>query len=205
MVFKLKLETLAKHNITIKQVFILDCLYKKDTDSLNKYASIEGYHKNDFLNLIGNSYIINKNTENDSIYPSKLEITNDGITLLKDCYYEEVKSVIKKETLDWIDEYYNLFPRGVKSGGYFVKSDKKSCEKKLIKFMKENPAYSKEIIIAATTRYVADMKNRGYSYMKTAAYFIEKDGNSALVGYCENEVEKPKTTLNESNERVESI
>lgn len=206
--FNINLEIAIKHNITIKQLYILEGLYLKDIDSLTMYSKTEGYQKDDFMNLIGNGYIINNNIENESIFLSKLEITIDGVLLLKDCLnIDKVNlQLIKGSELNWIDEYYNIFPKGVRTSGYFVKGDKKSCEKKLIKFLKENPAYNKEIIIAATTRYVSDMKNRGYSYMQTAAYFIEKNGNSALAGYCENELTKTnKDGKVLSNEKVEGI
>jgi hypothetical protein len=209
MIFNFKLDLLIKYNITIKQLFILESLYYNDINSLTKYSELEGYHKDDFLNLIGNYYIINNNTIDDKIYLSKLKITKEGIDLLKDCNADIKQSTTtyRKESLDWIDEYYNLFPKGVRTAGYFVRVDKKSCEKKLIKFIKDNPEYNKEIILNATNRYITDMKSRGYSYMQTAPYFIEKNSTSTLAGYCENELNKNNKDEGNtiSREKVEGI
>ncbi len=45
---------------------------------------------------------------------------------------------------------------------------------------------SKETILKATKKYIEDMKDRNYQYIKLAPYFIYKDNISLLEGYCTN-------------------
>lgn len=85
----------------------------------------------------------------------------------------------------FVDEWFELFPKGIKSGNFYVKTDKKDCFKKLGKFMTNYPEYNKEVILEATKMYVRSCANQGYKYMKLAPYFIYKDDMSALEGYCQ--------------------
>jgi len=41
----------------------------------------------------------------------------------------------------------------------------------------------------ATRRYVEERRADGWRYMKTASYFIYKDGQSALASFCEQSKE----------------
>lgn len=87
---------------------------------------------------------------------------------------------------DWIEEYRNLFPKGVQSGGYLVRGDKKGCIKKMKEFINKYPEYAdKELILKATEHYIDSRSKDGYTYLKLAHYFIDKDGVSLLASYCE--------------------
>jgi hypothetical protein len=81
--------------------------------------------------------------------------------------------------------FVDIFPKGIKSGGYYVRTNHKSCIKKLKKFMKDYPEFTPEIILQATRNYVEDMSRNGYDKMRLAPYFIEKDGISTLWVYCD--------------------
>jgi hypothetical protein len=98
-----------------------------------------------------------------------------------------IKSLLTSVMSDveaWIDDWLNLFPLGVKSGGKLVRSDKKGCLKKMAKFVLENPYY-RETIMLATKEYVKSF-NEEYKYMKCATYFISKeDQGSELAAWCE--------------------
>lgn len=85
---------------------------------------------------------------------------------------------------DLAKQYRELFPSGVRTGGYPVKSNLKDITSKLKKFKKKYN-YSSEKILEATTRYVERMRLQSYSYMKTAEYFIMKDNSSLLASECE--------------------
>jgi hypothetical protein len=85
----------------------------------------------------------------------------------------------------WIEEYRNLFPQGVRSGGYPVRGSKAGCLKKMEKFVKSHPHYSKDTILAVTRSYVERKQRQAYQHMKLADYFIEKDGVSMLSAECE--------------------
>jgi len=85
----------------------------------------------------------------------------------------------------FVDEWFDIFPKNIKSGNFYIRTDKKDCLKKLGKFMTNYPEYSKEVILEATKRYVKTCANSGYRYMKLAPYFIYKDNMSMLEGYCQ--------------------
>ena len=50
---------------------------------------------------------------------------------------------------DWIQEWRELFPAGIKSGGYPVRSPKSGCAAKMKVFIKKNKEVTKEIIFTA--------------------------------------------------------
>lgn len=85
---------------------------------------------------------------------------------------------------DWIREWRELWPKGITSGGYPVRSDLPGITKKMKSFLRKN-SYSKEEIILATKLYLKEREENSWSYMKLAGYFIEKDGESVLASFCD--------------------
>lgn len=102
---------------------------------------------------------------------------------------------------NWMDEWMDLWPSGVKSGSYYVKTDKNGCIRKMRKFNRIYPQYSKKLIMDATKEYITRLKYGDYKYMKIAPYFIEKDGISVLAGECDALLNK--MTENDKNEIME--
>ncbi len=98
---------------------------------------------------------------------------------LKEIAYAE------KSIDDFVDKYRSIFPSGNSSSGYPYRGDKQGCIKKMRKFKKSYPKFTDELILSVTRDYVSTHFFKGYSYMQTAAYFIEKDGNSNLAALCE--------------------
>lgn len=99
---------------------------------------------------------------------------------------EKVGSNTKEEVGDWIQSWVELFPKGVKSGGKLLRSDKKSVLKKMEKFVKDYK-FSKELIMRATESYLNEREKDGWMYTKCATYFIDKLGQgSELAAQCEN-------------------
>lgn len=86
---------------------------------------------------------------------------------------------------EWINDWVQLFPSGIKSGGYYIRGNKEDCLKKMIKFLKVR-RYNKEQVFQATKNYIARKAKENYSYMMKAEYFIEKDGISALASEISN-------------------
>lgn len=84
----------------------------------------------------------------------------------------------------WIEEYRTKFPR-------YKKGDRPGCIKKMRKFLKERK-FDKETILQATDTYMIEMAREQFRYTKQADYFIEKNGLSALGGYCETVLEGPE-------------
>lgn len=108
-----------------------------------------------------------------------------------------------KDEIEWFEEWYSLWPRGIKSGGYPVKGDRKGCIKKLVKFTNEHPEFGKDIIIKATKDYVDSCKLNRYNYMKLAHFFIYKDNMSTLASYCEQIQEKVNNGTYDLNDNID--
>lgn len=112
----------------------------------------------------------------------------DGIVLRKktlDLFSVTVPTKTK-ELEEFVENYRNLFPSGVKSGNRLVKGDKFGCLNKLKNFTSKYPEYSKEEILEATKVYIDLCRKRNYDKMTSADYFIEKDKVSMLASYCED-------------------
>lgn len=87
---------------------------------------------------------------------------------------------------DWLEEWLQLWPKQVTSGGLTVQSPAKYCINKMQKFCKTYPQYTKQIIFAATSMYIKEREQEGYKFTKRATYFIDKqDQGSLLEAYCE--------------------
>lgn len=129
----------------------------------------------------------------------------DGITKYIEDNYVHKKKEPKIPPVTWIDEWVELFPAGVRTGGKLVKSDRKGCENKMNKFMKSYPAYrDKDLIFNVTREYVAEFAENDYMFMKSAIYFIDKlHEGSELAGRCEEYLNKDiqKTLLEEKEEQ----
>lgn len=204
---------LTSYKLTIDQYFLCELIYYKNFNQLYNYAEhVKVFSSKDVEKLIEKNFIKVIDSEESKWEVENLETTGAFNTILKrisdNIYKKEVPtdailpvSTPNMEPLEtWFDSWYNLFPTGVKSGGYMVKSGKQICQKKLNNFIKTHPEYTKEQILEATKRYISDFQKANYAYMKIAPYFIEKGGVSTLEDYCSNQ----STTSNtdKSNERT---
>lgn len=170
---------LIKYNLSIEQFCICYLIFEKNFTLVTQYLEKFGsFKKSDLDYLLESEYIT---TLNGSYDLDKLNVSPKFLDILKDS-----KEVTND---DWIDEWYDIFPKGIKSGNYAVRTDKPSCSKKLNKFMLLYPKFTKEIVLQATKNYVNEFGMKGYNYMKLAPYFIEKDGTSTLWGYCNSIIE----------------
>ncbi len=116
----------------------------------------------------------------------RIHIRKRGIDLI-DNKIPVPKKKVKSEgdTLQWIDEWRDLFPKGVKTAGYAIRGTRGGCIKKMKKFIKNNKEVTKEQIFNATKLYIEEKKRVRYAYMRIADYFIEKDGGSLLESFIE--------------------
>lgn len=85
---------------------------------------------------------------------------------------------------DLASKFILLFPEGVKSGGYYVRSDLDSVKNKLKEFRTKYPHITEERILLATEKYVKEMSKNGYKYIQKAEYFIRKNNGSNLAVWC---------------------
>jgi hypothetical protein len=128
--------------------------------------------------LIERGYIKKTDETSESLKFSNLEVTN----VLKDLLNGKEKD---ENVENWITDWYELWPTGIKSGGYYLKTDKKGSLRKMKNFLVNNPEYTRDLIMKATQNYLLEQSIKGYSYTKLAPYFIIKDGISVLAGECE--------------------
>lgn len=189
MKFEVDIEKLIDNSISITQYFLCQMIYLQESKLLNFYLEQFGTFssKADFDNLLKSEYIGIHDEKRGYVF-SNFYTTHKFV---QDFIEKEKRSKLENSLVeDWIDIWYNLFPRGVKSGGYLVRSDRNGCLTKMKKFIKANPDFTREIILKATSNYVDYMRMRNYGYMSLAHYFIYKDGMSVLAGQCEAILEK---------------
>ncbi len=93
---------------------------------------------------------------------------------------------MQNNVISWIDEWVTLYPKDIEFNGRLLRSTVKDCVNKMQKFVKDNPNYTKDVIFAATKRYLAEQESRNWAYTKQSTYFISKLGEpSVLANYCE--------------------
>jgi hypothetical protein len=187
----LLVKNLLNNNIDFQEYVLLYSLYNKNIDIICDYHDVEPYTNYIISNLTQKQFICrivqNENKISlEDLYSNNLRLTSKGELIFK----EFVKSAPSNEKLipykvSWIEDYYDLFPKGIKSGGFYVRSSIQDCSNKMNKFIIDNPQFTKDIILEATKNYINDCKARNYDKMKLAPYFIIKDGTSMLSGYCE--------------------
>lgn len=158
-----------KSKLNLGQYVFLQALYNKDYNfarivQSTENLSLEGLERAMWIKITGLNL--------ESIYPREK---------LLDLF----QTIDEKLCSTWIEEWISLFPKGIKSGGYYVKSNKEDCLKKMTKFIKTRK-YSKEQIFQATKNYIDRKALENYSYMMRAEYFIEKDGTSTLATEISN-------------------
>lgn len=135
-----------------------------------KYTGYGGTYNRKYVNTFAESGFV-KITSPDDFEP--LGLTDELFGESK----PEALSVLAKQIR-------NLFPAGVKSGGYPVRSSESDITDKLRKFFKKHK-YTHEQVLEATERYVERKRNEGWAYMQRVVYFIEKDGSSNLAAECD--------------------
>lgn len=199
------LERLEKLKLTPNQYYLAYFIHKKDKDGFNRLKNLyrkDLYFKEDIYILVFKNYL-NPGTEDkykivfdsssiNEIFDNEAE----GYGTIEDVENEEqgiklednVSGEKEVQVSDWdtfVSNFRSLFPSGVTTGGYYVRSSSSDCSKKLMIFMKEHPQHSRDIILKATKAYIDRYKLQGYKYIKTAAYFISKDKSSVLSAECE--------------------
>lgn len=119
-------------------LFIYFC-YNKDTKLYNFYREQFGsvINRDRLLYLIDLGYIEYINPEDKKLIFENLNPTP------KSNFIFSIKELAKKEEvpvnkLDWMEEWYTLFPKGIKSGGYPIRSGLNTCRVKMFKFLKRN-------------------------------------------------------------------
>lgn len=182
MIITIDLDNLKDLNIA--QYSFL-CIYYKS--SLEDAKSVSGISKHDLADIQTKNYLTIDNI-----------LTNKATSL----FNELPRIFIPDEDISaFVESYRAIFPSGNNSSGYPYKGDKQGCIKKMKKFLKTYPNFTKQQILKAARSYVTTHFFKGYTYMQTAAYLIEKDGISNLAGLCETIDVKNNTPDRGSMER----
>lgn len=188
MIIRELIKKLVENSLTIQNYLLLNIINSKDVGSFYSYLDAFGifYDAEDLKNLEDLGFM--KKIDPSGIYSVRNLVVTDKFLGI---FNEFLGSVPQKgnsnsgEVESWFEDWYNLFPRGIKSGGYMVRGDKRGCLNKLKKFTIDYPEFDKEIIMKATKEYVEECKKNKYQYMMLAHYFISKHRVSSLAGYCE--------------------
>lgn len=189
MKFEVDIDKLIDEGITINQLLLCQFIYQQESRLLNYY--IEQFDKFvtkvDFDDLIAKEFINIHNKDKGYIFTNAF-VTTKFINKFID---KPKKSKISKDDVEeWIDDWFNLFPKGVKSGGYLVRSDKQGCLNKMRKFINRYPNYNKDIILKATADYIDYSRINNWKFMSLAHYFIIKNDVSILAAQCESILDK---------------
>lgn len=163
---------LIKSRLTFDMHLILNTLKEGSYDLFNEYNKIKPISQSVYQWLHREDYIKSSISKHELYTINNIELSLGGLELFK----EDVDG--------WIKEWRELWPKGVTSGGYPVRSDLPGITKKMKAFLRKTN-YSKEEIILATKLYLKERYENNWSYMKLAGYFIEKDGESILSSFCD--------------------
>jgi len=192
MIVEINTEKLRKYGLDFNQFMFCQFIYQQAQPDLSKYRSVFGeFADRDSLDMIRSLGYLDLKKEEDDYRFSNMFVTD---LFVEDFIEKPVASkLISNKLSDWFDEWFDLFPQGVKSGGYLIKSDKAGCLKKMEKFVKTYPEFNKDIIIRATKDYINYMRMKQFQYMQLAHYFIMKNDVSTLASCCEDVVNKLDT------------
>ena len=177
MIYEQIKESLKDNSISAEQFYILDLL-NHDKETLYPYLRTQLKFKNVLMrNLYRRQFIDIENVDLDNIgLSNEIKITEKGKSLFREP---------KKVDISFFPEWYDLWPSGVRSGSYYVRSGEDDCKKKMIKFVEKHPQFTKETIMKATNNYLNRMAAKGFEYMQLATNFINKGGVSTLAAECE--------------------
>ncbi len=192
MIVEVDIEKLIKAGLDFNQYLFCQFVYQQSKPELEKYLDMFGkFFDRDSLEFIRSLGYLDLTEEKEGYKFGNMFVTE---VFVSDFIEKPKITKVNGEEVDhWIDEWYELFPRGVKSGNYLVRSDKNGCLIKLRKFVKKNPEYSKEIIMKATAEYVRYCRMNNYKFMQLAHYFILKNDSSTLSAQCEAILHRMKT------------
>ena len=189
--FILDLNFLKEQNLSVIEFVTLLQLNEIDTGLQLDLDILHNLQEKQFVKLIIDKFGTN------TIIREKSKLLLDFLSIESSYSDYKSKKVVKKSTRtisegfdEFIEEYRNLW-KGLKVGSM---GSPMACKEKMLRWMGENPNYSKEDILKAAKIYINSLNN--YQYLQAAHYFIyKKDGkeeDSRLSAFI-NETESDNT------------
>lgn len=182
--FILDLNFLKEQNLSVVEFITLLQLNEIDTGLQLDLDILHNLQEKQFVKLIIDKFGTN------TIIREKSKLLLDFLSIEGSYSDYKSKKVVKKSTRtisegfdEFIEEYRNLW-KGLKAGSM---GSPTACKEKMLRWMGENPNYTKEDILKAARIYINSLNN--YQYLQAAHYFIyKKDGkeeDSRLSAFIE--------------------
>ena len=182
--FILDLNFLKEQNLSVIEFITLLQLNEIDTGLQLDLDILHNLQEKQFVKLIIDKFGTN------TIIREKSKLLLDFLSIESSHSNYKEKKIIKKSNRvinegfdEFIEEYRKLW-KGLKPGSM---GSENACKEKMLRWMGENPNYTKEDILKAAKIYINSLNN--YQYLQAAHYFIyKKDGkeeDSRLSAFVE--------------------
>ena len=182
--FILDLNFLKEQNLSVIEFITLLQLNEIDTGLQLDLDILHNLQEKQFVKLIIDKFGTN------TIIREKSKLLLDFLSIESSYSDYKEKKIIKKSNRvinegfdEFIEEYRKLW-KGLKPGSM---GSENACKEKMLRWMGENPNYTKEDILKAAKIYINSLNN--YQYLQAAHYFIyKKDGkeeDSRLSAFIE--------------------
>ena len=182
--FILDLNFLKEQNLSVIEFITLLQLNEIDTGLQLDLGVLHDLQEKQFVKLIIDKFGTTQ------ILREKSKLLLDFLSIESNYSNYKEKKVVKKSNRvinegfdEFIEEYRNLW-KGLKVGSM---GSPMACKEKMLRWMGENPNYTKEDILKAAKIYINSLNN--YQYLQAAHYFIyKKDGkeeDSRLSAFIE--------------------
>ena len=182
--FILDLNFLKEQNLSVIEFVTLLELNEIDTGLQLDLDILHNLQEKQFVKLIIDKFGTN------TIIREKSKLLLDFLSIESSYSDYKSKKVVKKSNRvinegfdEFIEEYRKLW-KGLKPGSM---GSENACKEKMLRWMGENPNYTKEDILKAAKIYINSLNN--YQYLQAAHYFIyKKDGkeeDSRLSAFVE--------------------
>jgi hypothetical protein len=178
--FILDLNFLKEQNLSVVEFISLLKLSGANTDLTIPYNVLCSLQEKQLVKLIDNETIVREKAK---LLLNFVSIESSISNHKEKKVSKQSSRIVNSEIDDFIEEYRNLW-KGLKVGSM---GSPMACKEKMIRWMKENPNYSKEDILKSARIYINSLNN--YKYLQAAHYFIyKKDGkeeDSRLSAFIE--------------------
>ena len=196
---ELHIKVLVEHTLSPNDYLYLYYLVNRKLCPINLKVNLNILEEKGFIKILERDKIQARQKsinifkyEDTSKFPVQVPKESEAVNAVEHLREDAGRSIALNDVDGWIESWRNLFPRGIKTGGYPVRGTRNGCLKKMKKFVKSNPDTTLDHIFNATKRYIEERRQYKYSYMKLADYFIEKEGGSMLESYLEEDFLREK-------------